>query len=536
MENKIFVRKYIFFLVILGLSCSKDFMDRPPEDALTIDNFYKTEEQVNASTAALYGFPWFEITDKALWTIGEIYSGNMRYTHADHGQFFVFGVTPTNQFVVEAWNSLFRVIAHSNSVINNVPEKAGESVSKSLKLRVVGEARYMRAVAYFYLIRLFGPVPIIENNSEIVFESVIPKNRVEDVFQLAIKDLEYATQNCPESYSGNDVGRITKWAAEAMLAKVYLSRAGWNQNGTRNQADLDSAAQYAGDVINKSGLKLVTNYADLFKYGDEYENSEESLFALQWVACQLWGTQNTTQAFWAKNSTLTGTGDGWGLDLAPTIDLQDAYEAGDLRRHATIMQDGDYYPELLQNQGGYTYVVAPDDDEPESGTFANVRKYIVGTPDDNEEDVCSMSNGLNTYMQRLSDVYLIYAEAILGNNASTSDENAINAFNTVRNRAGLAGKSSITFDDILHERRIEFAFESSYWFDLVNLHYWNSQKAIDIIKNQERGSYYWDNGVKTLESYKVEIVNDNDFTLPIPVSELDQNPLLGDDPVPYIFD
>ena len=542
MKNKTLIKIYIFFLLITGLSCSKEFLDKPPEDSLTLDNYYKTDDQVNASTAALYNKPWFDFHDNAMWSIGEIYSGNMRYTWSAFGQFYVMGVTSSNNYINEAWRSLFSVVAHSNSVINNIPVKAGAAVSESLKKRVVAEARFMRATAYFYLVRIFGPVPIIENNTEIAYKSKIPRNLSEDVFKFIIMDLQYAKDYCEDSYSGTDLGRITSWAAKGMLAKVYLCRSAFNHSGgVRNQSDLDSAKFYAGDVINNSGLGLVENYEDLFKYAPEYENSEESLFALQWVGCQSWSTQNTLQSKWAKNSTLTGTADGWGGGLGPTPDLQDAYESGDARRHWTIMQDGDYYPELVQSEGGYLYVVEPNDKESESGVFASIRKYLVGTPDDNSEDVCLQSNGLNTYILRLADVYLIYAEAVLGNNASTADGNALTAYNDVRTRANLDAKSEITFDDILQERRIEFAMESSYWFDLLNLYYFNPEKAKEIINSQERGSYDWtyDNegvqtGPRVLETYNVT-VSDDDFTLPIPLGDLDQNPLLLQDPVAYDF-
>ncbi|MGB9746158.1 MAG: RagB/SusD family nutrient uptake outer membrane protein [Bacteroidales bacterium] len=523
-------------LLLSGFACSEDFLNRPPQDALTLDNFYQTSEQVNASTASLYGWPWFDLNDKAHWVIGDATSGNHWTNDGDMAQFYQLGVTQNNPRLNEAWNSLFRVIAHSNMVINNIPTKAGASVPAELKNRVVGEAKFMRATAYFYLVRLWGPVPIIENNSAIVFDSKIPRNTVESVYQFIINDLTDAAGKLPASYSGNDRGRVTKWAAEGMLAKVYLTRSGWGQSGSRNQADLDKAKELAGDVINSSGLKLKPEYADLFLYkGEDAEkDNQESLFAFQWIPCQGWGTQNTNQAYWAKDNTLTGVGDGWGGYIGPTIDLQNEYEPGDKRRHETIMQDGDYYPELKKKDGGYTFVAQPNDNIGENACFAAIKKYVIGTPEDNNGKVCFMSTGINTYVLRLADVYLIYAEAVLGNNSSTSDADALAAFNAVRTRAGLDAKTSITFQDIFHERRVEFAYEADFWYDLIRWHYWNPTAAIAFINNQERGTYYWQGTTRMLNSFKITATDDS-FVLPIPASETDQNPKLLDPPVPYNF-
>ena len=517
-------------LILLIAACTEEFLNRPPEDSLTIDNFYKTDEQVMASTAGLYGQPWFELNDKALWTIGDALGGNHWTNDGDMGQYLLFTVNSTSPRLNEAWNGLFRVIVHSNMVINNVPDKAGDDVSETVKLQAVAEAKFMRATAYFYLVRLWGPVPIIEDHSAILEDPQIPKNTEADVYRFIIMDLEDAMDDLPGTNPGT--GRVSSWSAKGMLAKVYLARSGLGQSGSRLQEDLDKAKQYASDVYNNSGLALMANYGDLFRTA--YENSDESLFALQWVACLEWGTQNTNQAYWAKSNELTGTGDGWGGYIGPTIDLQAAYEEGDLRRKETIMQDGDYYPELMSESGGYTFVARPGDDVGENACHAAIKKYVIGTPEDNDGQVCFMSCGINTYILRLADVYLVLAEAILGNNGSTSDAEALEAYNLVRDRAGLDRKSSVTLDDIYHERRIELAYEADAWFDLVRLHYWDPDKAISTINNQERGSYYWDGDSAVLNSIKIT-ANDNDFKLPIPITEVDQNPKLSDDPVPYNF-
>ena len=169
------------------------------------------------------------------------------------------------------------------------------------------------------------------------------------------------------------------------------------------------------------------------------------------------------------------------------------------------------------------------------GVFEESIIEMIKIIHDNDGQVCFMSTGVNTYILRLADVYLIYAEAVLGNGESTSDAGALAALNALRKRAGLDEKASITLDDVFHERRIELAYEADYWYDLVRLHYWNPQKAIDIVNNQERGTYEWDdNDDLIINSYKAS-VNDGDFVLPVPEAEASKNPKLLGDPEPYEF-
>jgi starch-binding outer membrane protein, SusD/RagB family len=254
---------YIPALTLLLFACSDEFLNRPPLDSITIDNFYETTEQIDAATALLYGWPWFTLNDKAHWTIGDSGAGNDWTSDGQMAQFFTFSVTTNNAHLNEAWVSLWMVVAHSNAVINEVPDRAGPTVPESVIRRAVAEAKFIRATAYFYLVRLWGGVPIIENNSEIVFDSKIPRNRVEDVYTLIIRDLEEAIADLPGSYG--TPGRVTSWGAKGMLAKVYLTYSGYNQSGSRRQADLDKAAELAGDVINNSGLSPVAQLCRSFQ-------------------------------------------------------------------------------------------------------------------------------------------------------------------------------------------------------------------------------------------------------------------------------
>lgn len=515
-------------LVIFLVGCSEEFLERPPQDAITIDNYFQTVPQINAATGFLYSMPWFNLNDKAHWSIGDVRAGNMWMADQGMAAFFTFSQTSANERLAEAWSSLWIVVAHSNAIINDLPTRAAAGIPQPVIDRAVAEALFMRATAYFYLVRIWGGVPIIENPSDLINNPIVPRNRIEDVYRMIIRDLEKAIVSLPPDPF--QPGRVTEWSAKGMLAKVYLTYSGYGQNGSRRQEHLNKARDLAGDVINNSGLRLMPNFADLFKY--ENDNNEETLFAFQWISCLGWGTQNTNQAYFAATG-ITGVGDGWGANTGPTIDLQNEFEPNDLRRQPTFMIDGDFYPELHSADGGYTHEM---DETVPLAAMANIKKYVIGNPDDNDGNVCFMSTGINTYVLRLADVYLIYAEAVLGNNASTSDESALEAFNAIRERAGLSSKASFTWDDIRRERRIEFAFESDYWYDLLRWWYWNPDDAIAHINNQERGQFGWNATLQQLvvNSARFPITNDQMY-LQIPAADVSRNPLLLEEPVPYDF-
>lgn len=150
-------------------------------------------------------------------------------------------------------------------------------------------------------------------------------------------------------------------------------------------------------------------------------------------------------------------------------------------------------------------------------------------------------------MLRLADVYLIYAEAILGNADNTSDAEAVEYYNRIRQRAGLSTKTTITWGDIFKERHLEFAMEGQMWYDFVRLWYYNRQGAYDSLSQQDRGFYTitpdqeeyatkWTIAIdETSTQPRFYEVDDGNFSLPIPSSELSRAPNLRKEPVPYVF-
>ncbi|NJK98282.1 MAG: RagB/SusD family nutrient uptake outer membrane protein [Bacteroidales bacterium] len=268
------------------------------------------------------------------------------------------------------------------------------------------------------------------------------------------------------------------------------------------------------------------------------------------------GPQNAFQADLAVQN-FTGHGDGWGTWSGPSIDLQMAFgedpknlirKNEDVRRKGTMMMYDDLYTNWWRNKGGFrcTY-----DNESvfSSPTGAFAVKHIVGSKEDHAAETGGvpsdfMKTSLSTHILRLADVYLVYAESFLPTvNSETSDASALNAYNAVRARAikDWTPAASIKFLDVFKERRLELAFEGDNWYDYVRLHYFEPDLAIDMLSNQERGSYggltayYKDQASEvTLNSQKFTPSHAT-FKLPFPEVDVSINPNLLKDPEPFDF-
>lgn len=546
MNRKIYITCLLSLSLLAG--CKKDFLNRPPEDAFVDANFYKTTDQVMAATIPLYGQVWFAYNDKASHGIGDgragvLFSGSYQ---VENIKMQTTGLTGENE---SSWRSFYNIVGQANNVINSVPKYAGPTVPAGIVKHAVAEGRFMRGVAYSYLVQNWGAVPIIENNLTLLQDTSLAPNTIESIWDFIIRDVRFAAENLPATPL--QTGRLSKWSAEGMLAKMYLTRAGVGVSGTRKQIDLDSAKYFAKSVITNSGAGLMPVYDDLFKTANN--NNSESLFSLQWKYDGTWGSQNSVQAFLAFGSAITGFADGWGGDIGGSKFILDKYNPADKRRKSTFMYPGDKYPTIHQmvddpaNPGKTKIQELEVPSNVNNGdrynTRAWVKKYVVGRPEDNAGKVQQQRTEIGTYMLRLADVYLLYAEAVLGNAASTADADALKYFNAVRERAGLSPKSSISWNDIYEERLLELAMEGQAWYDLVRLHYYAPAKALSLIASQDRGSYRirpnvypnptsWTIATDVPAYYSI---TENNFYLPLPSNELTRAPNLRKTPVPYQF-
>lgn len=547
--------------------CKKEFLERPPSDAIVDANFYKTDEQLAAATALLYNKVWFDFNENPKFSIGDIRAGTAfrGYNERANVEFNTTDITPENR---RAWQSLFTVVGQSNLVIANVNRYAGAEVTEQAKKTAIAEARFMRAAAYRYLTMNWGAVPIIENNLDLLNDPTTKKHTVKSIWRFITREMRAVAEDLPEAAAP---GRVTKWSAEGMLARFYLARAGVEASGgSRNQAFLDSAKYYAQRVINNSGKSLLNNYADLFRY--PYDNNQESLFELQWVFLPGdpgYGIGNAAVSHFNPSGEISA--DGWGGDKAATwwmLSLYEGFTASgdtmlqgrtlDQRLKATFMLPGFSYPEITRTVGGvdikpFIFPYTLDAQR----NFANIKKYVIGQGKDfGIPTIQPQRYPNNTYMLRLAEMYLIYAEAALGNNTSTTDATALQYFNRIRTRAGLPAYADpntgaaipLTLDAILNERFKEFAIEGMAWYDLVRLHYWNPQKAYNILNGQDRGFYYitpdnvdnpsvwtikktpWANPPANPRKINAHAGN---FELPIPAVEMAQAPWLSEPAVEY---
>ncbi|TDW49172.1 putative outer membrane starch-binding protein [Flavobacterium sp. 270] len=505
--------KKLFKLFMMGMlipllslfSCSDDFLDAPSENQLTPGDLPEGVTAFDGIAESLYFKPWFTFNDKFLIAVGDMYAGNAFTFDGAYAQFKDAQVTSQNPILTEGYVSLFSVIDQSNNLMSLVEDRKSELPEASYK-NAIAISRFMRANAYFYLVRTFGAVPIISKAGS----AAQPKrNLVADVYKFIKLDLEYAVANLPETSAKK--GYVNKTVAMGILAKVHL---------TLNE--YAACADLTQKIIGQQ-YSLIQDYGNLFS-SPENNNSKESMFALQWKAIATeWGTQNTNQAYIVPGGTgITGGGDGWGVYL-PSISLQNGFEPKDTRKKNTIMTDGDFYPELLKNQGGFLYKKIY------SSTAANFRKYIVGSAAE-RNDVFFMRTSQNTIILRYSDILLMNAEAILAGASSTTSSVALSSFNEVRSRAGLSPKTILTRDDLFNERRVEFALEGQYFFDLKRR---GIAEATAIISQQEVG-FYSDDARTDLISRKIT-PGSNYFELPLPQSAIDTNPSLLEPPVPFNF-
>lgn len=554
--------------------CSDDFLNRPPQDAMVDANYYKNDEQVLAGSAHLYSAAWKDYCDQANWKVGDVRAGLVYSpwaTSSDIRDFTTFNVTGLSANNEATYKSCYNVIGQSNMVIHNLALYAGADVSEGAKSYAIAEARFMRATAYTYLVLNYGAVPIIEDNTLHLTSPALRRNTVESVWAFIRRDYEFAAANL--TAEAPQVGRLTSWSAEGMLARTYLTMAG--VTGSINQAYLDSAKYYAERVITMSGKQLLPNYGDLFLY--PYDNNNESLFELQWVYTTIpfdvggYSYPNTMVSQIQPHNSIAANGDGWGGGVGATnwmLSLYDGLYVGydgeatsspgftlDQRLKATFMLPGFTYPELATSDdsflsaGDHAVLFRPNDDNSTPGDgahFAWIKKYVIGKIP-GQTDKQNYPN--NVYMLRLAEMYLIYAEAeVLRNGGTTTDGQALNYFNAVHTRAGLPPfEDPLTWDVVFEERVKEFAMEGMAWYDLARRHYYASTEVYNIINSQQRGLFLivpepWPNPsgwsfYKTLwddESGRVQASNGN-FMMPIPQRELSQAPSLNEEPLAYTF-
>lgn len=466
-------------------SCGDDFLDRSPLHGYTAPTYYTSDEAVIKATEPLYNYAWHGYNERGIVGMGS-FRANDAWSPYLQGEFARFTITGLSKEVVDAWSSLYMVVTMSNQLINDLDRYAGENVSESVIAQAKGEAMLMRGAAYFYLLRGWGEIILFEDNVDATSIPVRPLSTESSVLKFIIRDFEKASELLPERGTNNHPSR---YVAKAMLAKALLAQSGWSTSSTidheRDQATLSRVVTLCDEVINCGQYKLLDDYENLFR--PQYNDNEETLLAMRW-ADPLLGEYSSSNNLisdlaWSDVTDINC----WGGSLHASVDMLDYYnqEPADIHRiRATFFTPGQFYSYIWSEKGGYTYNV----------NWAQAKKGVVGTKADCDGHLAQQASPLNTYIMRLADVYLIKAEALLGNNESTTDARALEAFNATRLRAGLPAKTSFSFEDLIRERRIEFCLEYCNWYDMVTWYRWKPQYMLNFFNNKQHRAFMLNSG------------------------------------------
>jgi hypothetical protein len=377
--------------------------------------------------------------------------------HADYWRIENFNAQPGDYQIRTTWVFAYEQIARANNAIIYIPKVP--SMDEAIRSRSLGEAYFLRAHAYYVLNTIYGEVPVILEENVLTGEYNLPKKSVEEVRAQIESDLLKAADMLPETNTGDDRGHVHKGAAWGLLTKLYMD---WEK--------LDKALESGNKVITNPNYTLATKYSDNFDVAKQFNNNE-LLFAI-------WNKNGFNSAV-ANIYFSNRAWGGWGFHH-PTQDFVDEFEAADVqRKKATIIEvgdtvenqlaqieitDKDAYQMFAGKEGQTTGRMLPS----MSPTGYSVRKYTVFRPDG------TLDFDIKQPLIRTADIYLLVAEAKIRTGSAGSGDNEINA---IRNRAGLANVSGATFNDLVHERRVELGAENIRHYDLLR---WDKAGLIDI--------------------------------------------------------
>jgi len=504
---------------ILGLclvACSEDFVDLDPIASSSEATYYTTMSAADQAITACYSnFCMEKLWDLSIMmTLGSISSDEaecgaggkadvQEYNHVDQ---MVHTASEANVFDW-TWGYLFKTINYCNVAIDRLPgitKDSDPNFNGDLLSKRIGEAYFLRAYNYFTLCQIYGGVPIYDHVPA-SNEYNKPRNTIAEDYALIKADLLKAAAVLPEVDDWNgDYGRATKGAANAMFAKVYLyesSYAKYCKDDDRFSGMVehwDSAAYYADKVISSGKYTLVGITGERFNTwrgsntgGYQWifmfpgNNSMESVFSIQnFQDGQEWfNTRGTALVRWTaprkinmlKNATEDGADYGWGW-WCPAKALTSAYETGDPRYKATVMTEGDsIYCNFASDGGGTTWrTVNFNILKAGTGLTTNLRKYECSYDEYWLNSKGWQDGPLNVKLIRYADVVLFASEAYLemGNTSKS-----LEYINMVRTRARMSGDTgtpanltSVTHDEIVHERLVELGCEGHRFFDLIR---WN---------------------------------------------------------------
>ncbi len=479
--------KYIIsvFLFLLGLSaCNEDILDVTPSQKNAAEDFYKDENQLNQAVLAAYNS--ILTLPSGNWVLSDVRSDNglesfvnVQRDVNDVGNFLISSQTGVLQTV---WSQRYNSIYRSNILLEKI-----EPFKFTKVPQFQAEARFLRALSYFDLVRYFGEVPLVTKILDFTDAKKEPRAPVLSIYSTILEDLKFAVANLPETYTAVDKGRATKWAAKALLGRVYLTMYGY----PLKQADkLPLAKQELADVIAQETkyFPLATNFADLFK---AVNDNKYNVFEVQYISGGFglgnYAPFDMAFQFPSQWSAFQPSG----YDAVVTPALINNWPNTDKRKFATV--DTGYVDAKTQaksTRSQFTKFL-------EKGSTVPIDRY---------------DHPVNFPIIRYEDVLLMYAE-ILNEEVATPPAAAITILNRIRKRAGVADITPATKEAFKlameQERQWEFCGEGLRWHDLVR-----TGRALEVMNK-----HVTDNAIPIKRS-----VDEHDLLYPIPQKELLINP------------
>jgi hypothetical protein len=501
----------ILMIALMGLwagSCSDSFLDVPPQGAMNSEFFYQTMEQAEMAVTTAYGmFCKTTAWDRdIIMMFGDVPSddaesgGDYENEVPDIEVFNRFGneILTTNSHLQEMYGILYRGIYFANIAMEHIPNvlNTDPDADATIINRRIAEMKFVRAINYLYLTHIFGAVPLVDH---VLDPSEFNQGRstFRDLYDFIEGDLLDAISVLPERSAAEDIGRATKGAARGLLARLYLFESSYahyypgDERFTGLNERWQDVLDVCEDIINSGEYRLVGSDGETdstwhgphtdgyrFMFTVEGDNNEEAIFEVQFIndlqnyAQTRAGSlvQWTSPRYYTNSSGVKTVTQMWGLGW-PTQNLYNEFEPGDIRLQTCISEPGDSIEVVMSNAG----VLFPINFE-NTATGLYMNKYVCSA----EQFLLAGGHGwqkspANGKILRLGEVYLMAAEAaiMLGDNAK-----ATTYINAIRSRARACGggvgpadlTGTITMDQLIHERRVELAFEGRRFFDLVRWH------------------------------------------------------------------
>ncbi len=451
-------------------SCTQDFLEVELLTELNNENFYTTTDDAYAALVGCYdglqrasgGVAGLSYPIASMVLSDNFFGGA---GNADGYEFqavdeFDISRSPVDQNLFEPlWEAYYRAIYRCNMLINNMDQIEWEEEDPELRMQYESEARFIRAYLYFQMVKMWGNIPLLTEPST----ENLPQAEPDEVYSLIAEDLSFGAGNLPaETYNSIEAGRVTKWAAKAMLARVYLYYTGYyNQSDLVGMVSREEALQHVEDVIQSSGHDLVPEFANLWPASLENfagEDNEEIVFSVKHTYTSDYNG-NTDGNHWMimlgmREFTHYPYANGWGITVNPKI--YKAYNSADSRQKASIIavEEEEIPFDKIDSQREYT------------GYYT--KKYTPLSDEDGQSVVIG-AGGEDFQIGQFQDFYVIRYSDVLLMAAELGSANAQDYFDQVKERAYGDDFSSVSVTQarIEEERRLEFALEGIRYWDLL---------------------------------------------------------------------